>query len=66
MVEMVSKPSSRGSAQTERGAMARTDNPKYMQFLRLLADILCMPKRQDHKEVSPQKSSSSHAPIEKR
>jgi hypothetical protein len=66
MVEMVSRPSSRKSAQTERGIMPRMDNPKYLQLLRLLADILCMPRWQDHKEMPPKQLNSSQAAKEGR
>ncbi len=62
MVEMVARPSPRGNAQADQGAMTRTDNPKYLQLLRLLADILAMPRRQDRKETPPRQHNSSHAP----
>jgi hypothetical protein len=66
MVETVSRPSSRGGAQTERGAMLRMDNPKYVQLLRLLADILCMPRWQEQKEITPSQRDASRPPEEMR
>ncbi len=66
MVEMVARPSSRGNGQAKQGATTRMDNPKYLQLLRLLADILAMPRKQDRKETPPKQHNSSPAPQEKR
>ena len=66
MVQRISRHSSRAGAQTERGAMLRMDNPKYVQLLRLLADILCMPRWQEQKEIAPGQREATLPPEEMR
>lgn len=66
MVQRVSRPSSGGSGQTEQGGMLGMDNPKYVQLLRLLADILCLPRWQEQKEIAPGQRDASRSPEEMR
>jgi len=55
MVEIAPRTSQR-SAQSEGSTLSTADNPKYLQLLRLLADILALPsKRRDHTDPVPQR-----------
>jgi hypothetical protein len=46
--------------------MLGMDNPKYVQLLRLLADILCLPGWQEQKEIAPGQRDASRPPEEMR
>jgi hypothetical protein len=46
--------------------MLGMDNPKYVQLLRLLADILCLPRWQEQKEIAPGQHDASRPPEEMR
>lgn len=45
MVEAGTELHSKGGDRTKQGAFDKTENSKYVQFLRLLADILAVPPR---------------------
>ena len=45
MVEAGTEVHSKGEDRTKQGAFDKTENSKYVQFLRLLADILAVPPR---------------------
>ena len=66
MIQRVSRPSSGGDTQTDRSTMLEMDNPKYVQMLRLLADIVCLPRWQEQREIAPGQSDASRPPEEMR
>ena len=67
MVEAGTELHSKGGDRTKQGAFDKTENSKYVQFLRLLADILAVPPRTaDDKYSKHQARKCLHSPEQTR
>jgi hypothetical protein len=58
---------SQGGVRTKQGAVDKTENSKYLQLLRLLADILAVPSRTaDDKDSKHKARKCLHSPEQTR